>query len=293
MRERGVGLCAMEVSSHALVMGRVDGVVFDLAVFTNLGRDHLDFHRDMEDYFAAKRQLFSPDRARRALVNVDDPYGARLAASPEIPTETLSTSGAEADWVAELDLARSSALSSAFTLTRAADGAQWRGSVGMAGAFNVANAACAVIACATLGVDLDAAVRGVASSGPVAGRMERLKRGSRSPSSSTTPTSPTPSAATLEAVRPVTPGALVIVLGAGGDRDHGKRPVMGEIAATLADVVVVTDDNPRTEDPAAIRAELLAGAFHADGSAARRRDRGPGRGHRGTPSSPRDRETRC
>src|SRR5688500_9000067 len=98
MRERGVEVCAMEVSSHALVLGRVDGVVFDVAVFLNLGRDHLDFHRDVDDYFAAKASLFTAERARLALVNVDDEHGRRLAAAVTIPVRTMSSTGREADW---------------------------------------------------------------------------------------------------------------------------------------------------------------------------------------------------
>jgi UDP-N-acetylmuramoyl-L-alanyl-D-glutamate--2,6-diaminopimelate ligase len=273
MRERAIEVCAIEVSSHALVMGRVDGVVFDLAVFLNLGRDHLDFHADIEDYFAAKAQLFTTARAKRALVNIDDDYGGRLARSPEIPTETFSTSRTEADWLGVIDLAASSATGSAFDLT-GPDGLRRRCTVDMAGAFNVANAVAALAAASNLGVDLREAADGIASAGPVSGRMERISAGQDFSVIIDYAHKPDAVRATLEALRPVTPGRLFIVLGAGGDRDAGKRPIMGEIAATLADVLVVTDDNPRSEDPGAIRKEILSGARHAGAQLVEVGDRG-------------------
>lgn len=262
MRERGVELCAMEVSSHAIVMGRVDAVVFDLAVFTNLGRDHLDFHADMEDYFAAKAQLFTPERARQALVNVDDEHGRRLIAAQTVPTQTFSGTGREADWSAEIVLAESTPNASVFDLA-GPGGVHRRATVGMPGAFNVANAAGALAACAAVGIDLDSAIEGIASLGAVAGRMERVTAGQPYAVIVDYAHKPDAVQAVLDALRPVTTGRLIVVIGAGGDRDQGKRPIMGEIAGRLADLVVVTDDNPRTEVPAAIRAELVAGARRA------------------------------
>jgi UDP-N-acetylmuramoyl-L-alanyl-D-glutamate--2,6-diaminopimelate ligase len=257
MRERGVVGCAMEVSSHALVMGRVDGVVFDVAVFTNLGRDHLDFHADVEDYFAAKASLFTPERARLGLVNVDDEHGRRLLADAEIPMKTFSVAGAEADWTArDVEL---TPLGSTFTV-QGPDGRGFTAEVPLAGDFNVSNALAAIASLAEAGFDAQAVARGIAASGGVPGRLERVDAGQDFVALVDYAHKPDAVAAALNTLRPLTRGRLVVVLGAGGDRDRGKRPVMGEIAARLADVLIVTDDNPRTEDPAVIRAAVLAGA---------------------------------
>ncbi len=265
MVERGVETCAMEVSSHALVMGRADGVVFDLAVFTNFGRDHLDFHADVDDYFAAKAQLFTAQRSRRALLNLDDPWVARLLTEPAIPTRTFSTTGADADWTAEIETARPDG--SIFVVT-GPNQLQFTATIALSGPFNVANALCALAAVGEVGEDVEAAALGLASLRSVRGRMERVDQGQPFTVLIDYAHKPDAVTAALEALRVVTKGKVIIVLGAGGDRDAGKRPVMGEIAARLADIVIVTDDNPRTEDPAGIRAELLAGARAALGSKA-------------------------
>lgn len=257
MRERGVECCAMEVSSHALVLGRVDGVVFDVAVFTNLGRDHLDFHADVEDYFAAKATLFTPERARLGLVNVDDEFGRRLAAAATIPVRTMSTSSADADWsAADVDLGPEG---STFTV-RGPDGLSLPASVALPGDFNVANALSAVAAAAEAGLAPGSVVAGIAAAGGVPGRLERVTDDA-SAFAVYVDYAHKPDAleAVLRTLRPITRGRLVVVLGAGGDRDRGKRPLMGAIAADLADVVHVTDDNPRSEDPATIRAEIVGG----------------------------------
>jgi UDP-N-acetylmuramoyl-L-alanyl-D-glutamate--2,6-diaminopimelate ligase len=256
MRERGVQACAMEVSSHALVMGRVDGVVFDVAVFTNLGRDHLDFHADVEDYFRAKASLFTPARARLGLVNIDDPHGRRLAAESEIEIRTFSATGAPADWRA-LDV-RLAADGSEFTVVGPDD--EWASTwVPIAGDFNVANALAAIAAMTEAGFPLADVAAGMAASGGVPGRLEKVEAGQDFHVVVDYAHKPDAVEAALATLRPLTGGRLIVVIGAGGDRDSGKRPVMGEIAARLADVVVVTDDNPRSEDPAAIRAAVLAG----------------------------------
>ena len=257
MRERGVDACAMEVSSHSLVLGRVDGVVFDLAVFTNLGRDHLDFHASLEDYFSAKAALFTPQRARRALVNVDDEHGRRLAGGCRIPVRTFSSRGRDADWRAS-------------DVTLSGDGATFdvigpggwsrRARVQLPGAFNVANALAAIAALVDVGLPRDSTARGVGDAVAIPGRMERIAAGQDFLAVVDYAHKPDAVSAALQALRGLTPGRLVVVLGAGGDRDEGKRALMGEVAARLADVVVVTDDNPRSERPGAIRAALLAGA---------------------------------
>jgi UDP-N-acetylmuramoyl-L-alanyl-D-glutamate--2,6-diaminopimelate ligase len=256
MRERGVEGCAMEVSSHALVMGRVDGVVFDVAAFTNLGRDHLDFHTDLEDYFAAKASLFTPERARAGLVNIDDEYGRRLRDESAIPIRTFSAAGTDADWMA-LDV-RLQPTGSTFTV-QDPTGGRFPAEVTLTGDFNVANALCAIAALGEAGFDAATVARGIAASPGVPGRLEQVDAGQDFLAVVDYAHKPDAVTAALTALRPLTKGRLVVVIGAGGDRDPGKRPIMGEIAARLADVLVVTDDNPRTEDPAAIRAALLAG----------------------------------
>lgn len=261
MRERGVQACAMEVSSHALVMGRVDGVVFDVAVFTNLGRDHLDFHKDVEDYFAAKASLFTPERARLGLVNLDDEHGRRLMADAAIPMRTFALHDTSADWhVTDIDLAPDG---SSFTVI-GPDGVQVRSSVPIPGDFNVANALAAIAACAETGHDVEAVARALARGAGVPGRLEQVAVPGGFSVVVDYAHKPDAVEAALRTLRPLTDGRLTIVIGAGGDRDTGKRPVMGEIAARLADLVVVTDDNPRSEDPATIRAEVLAGTRDGD-----------------------------
>jgi UDP-N-acetylmuramoyl-L-alanyl-D-glutamate--2,6-diaminopimelate ligase len=253
MRERGVTAAAMEVSSHALALGRVDGVVFDVAAFTNLSQDHLDFHPTMEEYEAAKAQLFTPQRSRRAVVNCDDAAGRRLVRAGRIPTVTY---GEDADWSArEVDLRPDG---STFRLT--GPGVDVRAAVALPGAFNVANAVGALATLVTAGVPVDAAVRGVAGLAGVPGRMERVEAGQ--PFLAVVDYAHTPEAVTtlLRTVRSVTPGRVLVVLGCGGDRDRAKRPLMGRAAAEGADVAVLTSDNPRSEDPMAILAEMSAGA---------------------------------
>ena len=256
MRERGTTAVAMEVSSHALALGRVDGLVVDTALFTNLSQDHLDFHADMAEYEAAKAQLFTPARSRRAVVCVDDDAGRRIAAGATVPVSTLSTTGAGADWrVTDVELRGEG---STFTLTGA--GRSVHGRVRLPGAFNVANAALALAALAESGVDLDRAADGVAALDGVPGRMERVDAGQ--PFLAVVDYAHTPEAVTtlLETVRSVTSGKVVVVLGCGGDRDAAKRPLMGAAARSGADVAILTSDNPRSEDPLAILREMAAGA---------------------------------
>ncbi|CUR61736.1 UDP-N-acetylmuramoyl-L-alanyl-D-glutamate--2, 6-diaminopimelate ligase [metagenome] len=256
MRERGVDTCAMEVSSHALVLGRVDGVVFDVATFLNLGRDHLDFHADVDDYFAAKASLFTPERARVGLTNLDDEFGRRLVDVATVPMSTYSSRGQDADWRAT-DVVLSPAGAS-FTVV--GPGVEVAAAVNIPGEFNVSNALAAIASAALAGLDPALVADGIARVGGVPGRLEQVAEGQ--PYSVVVDYAHKPDAleAVLTTLRPLTQGKVVVVVGAGGDRDTLKRPVMGEIAARLADLVIVTDDNPRTEDPAAIRAAVLAGA---------------------------------
>ena len=256
MRERGVETCAMEVSSHALVLGRVDGVVFDVATFLNLGRDHLDFHADIEDYFAAKASLFTPERARRGLTNVDDEFGVRLLERATIPMATFSSRGQLADWRAvDVELGPAGA---GFTVL--GPDVEVRAHAPIPGEFNVSNTLAAIASAALAGIDPHLVADGIARSGGVPGRLEPVSAGQDYTVVVDYAHKPDALEAVLATLRPLTQGRVIVVIGAGGDRDTIKRPVMGEIAARLADVVVVTDDNPRSEDPAAIRAAVLGGA---------------------------------
>lgn len=265
MRERGGTACAMEVSSHALALERVGGVQFDVAAFTNLQRDHLDFHGDMEGYFRDKSRLFTPERACRAVVCVDDEWGCRLAAEVEIPVETVATrtgaaGWATADWRVTAATIGLDGVGSTFTL-EGPDGVRVEAASPLPGLVNVSNAALAVVVAHRAGVPLADAVAGVAAAHAIPGRMERVIERAPGRPLCLVDYAHTPDALTLalEAVRPITPGRLVLVFGSDGDRDQGKRPIMGEIAARLADVLVVTDENPRSEEPAAIRASILEG----------------------------------
>jgi UDP-N-acetylmuramoyl-L-alanyl-D-glutamate--2,6-diaminopimelate ligase len=257
MRERGVGAVAMEVSSHALALHRVDGTTFAAGLFTNLSQDHLDFHGNLESYFAAKAMLFD-GRCAREIVNVDDAFGRRLVRPA---TVTVSAAGRpEAAWRAT-DIQRGPTGPTAFVVHGPA-GARASASVRSPGTFNVANALLAIAALVTVGVGLDDAVRGTAAL-DVPGRMEQVDRGQGFLAVVDYAHTPEAISGAVAALRPLTRGRLVIVLGAGGDRDRAKRPLMGEAAARGADLVIVTDDNPRSEDPAEIRAQVLEGARRA------------------------------
>ena len=268
MAGAGVSAVVMEVSSHALVLGRVGGIRFAAAGFTNLGRDHLDFHGDLEDYFQAKAMLFD-GRAEREVVNVDDEAGRRLADRGRT-RRTVSISG-PADWRAT-DVAPGPDGGSTFTLT-APDGRTWPARLRLPGRFNVANAVLAVALLDAAGVPVETALAGVAGT-VVPGRMEPVDAGQ--PFVAVVDYAHTPDAVStaLAALRDATEGRLITVLGCGGDRDPGKRPAMGTAAAEGSDVVVITDDNPRSEDPAVIRAAMLAGVQDVPARAAGRGARG-------------------
>ena len=241
--------CAIEVSSHALILHRADAIHFELALFTNLTQDHLDFHADMEDYFRAKRRLFESEPGT-AVVNVDDPYGARLAS--EIECVTFSAEGAVADY-------------SAREVEFDAGGAEF--SVGerrlrtrLPGHFNVANALGAFAAARELGVSADTAAVGLARAARVPGRFEPIDEGQGFTVLVDYAHTPDSIENVLRAARRLTDGRLISVFGAGGDRDRDKRPKMGRAGGELSDLVVVTSDNPRSEEPAAVVAEVAAGA---------------------------------
>jgi UDP-N-acetylmuramoyl-L-alanyl-D-glutamate--2,6-diaminopimelate ligase len=253
MLAAGDAACAMEVSSHALELRRADAIHFAVALFTNLTQDHLDFHDDMEAYFLAKRKLFEVARGP-LVVNVDDPYGRRLAEEfPRAQTYAIDT---PADWRA-CDVA--SELTGSRFVAETPEG-RFECRTPLPGRFNVLNALGALACARALGVGLDVATAALASAGRVPGRFEPVDEGQ--PFAVLVDYAHTPDSLenVLRAARELTGGRVICVFGAGGDRDRGKRPLMGEIAARLADVALVTSDNPRSEDPEAILDEIVAGA---------------------------------
>lgn len=254
MAERGVTDVTMEVSSHALRLGRVGGVGFAVAGFTNLSQDHLDFHPDMEDYFQTKALLFD-GRARREVVCVDGEWGRRLV---KPGTVTVSTTG-EADWTAS-GTSVSATGEQRFT-AHGPDGLVFDVELRLPGEFNVANALLATALLHLQGVDVESIVRGLADV-QVPGRMQRVDEGQDFTAVVDYSHKPQAVALALDAVRARATGRIITVLGCGGDRDTAKRPLMGAEAARRSDVLIVTDDNPRNEDPAAIRAAMLAGALN-------------------------------
>lgn len=255
MAERGVTDVVMEVSSHALQLGRIAGIEFAVAGFANLSQDHLDFHHTMDEYFAAKSLLFD-GRAGVHVLNIDDPWAARLLQRPA-PTVTISPSGAEADWrvVGGVDAAGAG---TRFTVA-GPQGLTVDLNLSLPGAFNGANALMALAVTHRIGIDPHQAAEALRSV-RVPGRMERVDAGQDFLALVDYSHKPAAVEAALRSVRAQVPGRVLLVLGCGGDRDAGKRPIMGEVGAREADLLVVTDDNPRTEDPAAIRAAMLAGA---------------------------------
>jgi len=258
MVERGATHVPIEVSSHALVLGRVTGTTFAVGAFTNLSQDHLDFHADLEDYFAAKAMLFD-GRAGAEVVCIDDVWGRRLVTGE---TTTVSLSG-EATWQAR-DITAQTSGGQTFRVL-GPDGFDRRLVVRLPGAFNVANVLLALAVGHISGADPVLLARGIATA-EVPGRMQRVDCGQGFLALVDYAHKPAAVAALLDAVRAQVAGRLLVVLGCGGDRDTAKRPLMGAEAARRADLLVVTDDNPRTEDPAAIRASILAGARGVAGS---------------------------
>jgi UDP-N-acetylmuramoyl-L-alanyl-D-glutamate--2,6-diaminopimelate ligase len=252
MVERGVQVVAAEASSHAISLGRIDSSWFEVAAFTNLSPDHLDFHGDMESYFAAKAALFVPERVGRAVINVDDPHGARLAGQVAVPVLTV---GADADLTGTIveSTARSLLIEMRFP-----DSSRRRLMLPLGGTFNLENALVAAGCAHALGYSPDEIVAGLEQAPQIPGRLETVS--GDHPVTVIVDYAHTPAGieAVLAAMRPHTAGRLLVVFGAGGDRDRSKRPAMGAAAAT-ADVVVLTSDNPRSEDPAAIISQVMSG----------------------------------
>ncbi|MFM7686496.1 MAG: UDP-N-acetylmuramoyl-L-alanyl-D-glutamate--2,6-diaminopimelate ligase [Actinomycetota bacterium] len=242
----GTRAVVMEVSSHALALHRVNGCRFGVAVFTNLGRDHLDLHGTIEQYFAAKSLLFTPELADRCVVNVDDVHGRLLRDAATVPTVGFSAADVE-----EL------------LVTPTSHSYDWRGvrvTVGIGGAFNAMNSLAAATACAQLGLSPGAIAAGLATAGTVPGRFEPVLAGQAFDVIVDFAHTPDGLSEALGAARRAAgAGRVIAVFGCGGDRDREKRPQMGAVAAELADVVVVTSDNPRSEDPLSIVNAVIAG----------------------------------
>jgi UDP-N-acetylmuramoyl-L-alanyl-D-glutamate--2,6-diaminopimelate ligase len=254
MLDAGDRACVMEVSSHALELRRADAIHFAAAVFTNLTQDHLDFHPTMEDYFNAKRKLFIGTDTTAAVLNVDDPYGARLAEEVRRPiTFALRREAGYRATNVLTDLA-----GSRFSVSTP-DGEVELVSP-LRGEFNVYNVIGALAAARALGVPMATCVKAIATAGQVPGRFETVDEGQQFAVLVDYAHTPDSLENVLRAARGLTERRLHVVFGCGGDRDRGKRPLMGEIARRLADRVIVTSDNPRSEDPEAIVDEILAGA---------------------------------
>lgn len=257
--QAGAQFGVMEVSSHALAQGRVLGCCFEVAVFTNLTQDHLDYHPDMENYFAAKARLFQPDYCQgQAVINRDDPYGQRLIAqlSPD-QVWTYSTQGSEADlWTRNLTYGPDGVEG----ILETPQGA-FPFSSPLVGQFNLANLLAAMGAALLQGIEPEVIAAALPRFPGVPGRMERIVQHPKQDISVIVDYAHTPDSLEnlLQAARPFIPGQMICVFGCGGDRDRTKRPKMGAIAANLADQVVVTSDNPRTEDPERILQDVVAG----------------------------------
>ena len=260
MVEQGVDTVVMEVSSHALSLGRVDAVKFAVGGFTNLSRDHLDFHPTMEDYFDAKARLFDPQSSTHAslsVICVDDDAGRAMVRLAHRPV-SVSATGRDADWRAE-NIRRVELGAQEFVAVDPA-GVHHGLRIGLPGRYNVANCLLAAALLDAVGVSPEQAAPGLRSA-TVPGRLEPIDRGQGFLALVDYAHKPGALRAVLETLREQAGGRVAIVFGAGGNRDPGKRAPMGRVAAELADLVVVTDDNPRDEDPAAIRAAIMAGAI--------------------------------
>jgi len=243
--DQGFDHVVMEVSSHALELHRVDGIVFDVALFTNLGHDHLDFHGTIENYFAAKQKLFSSQLARVAVVNSDDTYGQRLEKDATIPTTGFGLSQVTEVAVAVSEISFN-----------------WKGHsvrVPIGGTFAVMNALAAITVASALSVPEDFIVRGCSQVLTIPGRFESVNHESDIDVVVDFAHTPEALQGLLASAREIVRSELIVVFGCGGDRDAAKRPVMGDIAARIADTVIVTSDNPRTEDPDKIVSDVLKG----------------------------------
>jgi UDP-N-acetylmuramoyl-L-alanyl-D-glutamate--2,6-diaminopimelate ligase len=257
MLDAGDQACALEVSSHALELHRADAIHFATAIFTNLTQDHLDFHPTMEDYFNAKRRLFAPGLAAHAVINIDDSYGTRIANDLTNPI-TFGVQNPQA--VYRATNVRPGLTGSRFTV-QTPDGPIELSSP-LRGRFNVYNVLGALAAARVLGVEAEVAAQAIKTAGQVPGRFQTVDEGQAFAVLVDYAHTPDSLENVLSAAGELAEGRVHVVFGCGGDRDRGKRPMMGEIARRLADRVIVTSDNPRSEDPEAIIEEILDGSGH-------------------------------
>ncbi len=248
MEECGVEYCVMEVSSHALVQERVFGLGFEVGVFTNLTRDHLDFHSDMEDYFSAKKKLF--EISKKAAVNADDEYGKRLEGGENVVTFGVTDGDVRADNI--------SLYSNGSEFDLIIGRSTTRQRINIPGLFSVYNALAAITACKSMGIDDEYISSGIQSIGGILGRMEHASFGDINVIIDYAHT-PDGLEKVLESLRAITEGEVICVFGCGGDRDKSKRALMGEAAVRLSDIAVITSDNPRTEPPTEIIIDILTG----------------------------------
>lgn len=255
MVERGITHVFMEVSSHALALHRVTGIKFDVAVFTNLTQDHLDFHGSMENYFAAKALLFTSEFSRQAVICTDDDWGVKLATESQIPVVTIGRNG---DWKTSPAISNSSGLTTQKIDVEKFDSISLV--INMLGSFNATNAACALVVGQILGLPVDAILDSLRKVQPIPGRLEKVSIASAGTVFVDYAHTPDAVATVLTVIRDANPEKIITVLGCGGDRDSTKRPLMGKVASELSDIVFVTDDNPRSEEPAEIRKAVLDGA---------------------------------
>jgi UDP-N-acetylmuramoyl-L-alanyl-D-glutamate--2,6-diaminopimelate ligase len=262
MREAGVDSVVMEVSSHALALHRADGIGFDVAGFTNLSQDHLDFHQTMDEYYAEKAKLFDPHRTAHGVINIADPYGARLAADVQIPITTVGVAPVEADVVAEVQRDDDQGL----TISVVGMASPVSTDISLPGTFNVQNAVVSVGIADYLGIDGATMSAGLSSLERIPGRMERIASGEGPTVIVDYAHTPDAVSTVVSAARSLADGTVIVVLGAGGDRDRDKRDAMGMAAASHAGVVIVTNDNPRSESPLAIAEAVASGARRVAGS---------------------------
>ncbi|MFZ1362279.1 MAG: UDP-N-acetylmuramoyl-L-alanyl-D-glutamate--2,6-diaminopimelate ligase [Candidatus Nanopelagicales bacterium] len=284
MRDQGAKAAVLEVSSHALELGRADSIVFDLAVFTNLGLDHLDFHGTQENYFAAKSKLFSIERAKRAVICADDQWGVKLLEQVTIPAEAYVVEGLqETKWSREnaptwtandLSLTPNGLKFKLYDPEEEIDVASpFLAGTGLFGRYNVANATAAIAVTSWVLANLEdvsfvdpttvyVATKAVSSSQGAPGRMESVDAGqdfTMLVDYAHTPDAVASALGSVGELAAATGGRVICVLGCGGDRDPSKRPTMGQLAVQLADIAIITDDNPRSEDPADIRSQIMDG----------------------------------
>jgi UDP-N-acetylmuramoyl-L-alanyl-D-glutamate--2,6-diaminopimelate ligase len=259
MRDSGIGGCAMEVSSHAIDLHRVDGVRFAAVAFTNLTQDHLDFHHTIEEYYSVKKRLFDEFDARSHVVNVDDPFGIGIASEHSGALTVGRVQGARIRAIDEVP----DAMGTDFELMVDGDSTHVR--LPLSGSFNVSNALVAAGCARGMGIELEAIRRGLEGTRQVPGRLERVECGQ--PFSVIVDYAHTPDslAKAIDAVRVVTEGRVIVVFGCGGDRDPDKRPMMGRVAGESADYSIITSDNPRTEDPVGIILQVEDGLVESGG----------------------------